>query len=152
MKIKKRFNPLKKIKKYYISGLLASLSFAAQAAVLSGTDPAAVQRLDQDRLDRYQQEENLQKAAPIVPEITVPEQESATKGASDIKNIPVNQFDVDHSDLLSADEIKLVLMPYQGRDVSLKELFEAVAKLNQLYDAKNIKTARAILQPQEVKD
>jgi len=42
-------------------------------------------------------------------------------------------------------------LPYQGRDVSLKELFEAVSKINQLYDAKNIKTARAILPPQEVK-
>lgn len=152
MKIKKRFNPLKKINKYYISSLLASLSFAAQAAVLPGTDPAAVQRLDQDRLDRYQQEESLQKAVPIVPEITVLEQESATKVASDVKNIPVSQFDVDHSDLLSADEIKFVLAPYQGRYVSLKELFEAVGKLNQLYDTKNIKTARAILPPQEVKD
>ncbi|MDO9050366.1 MAG: ShlB/FhaC/HecB family hemolysin secretion/activation protein [Methylotenera sp.] len=143
---------MKKLKKYYVFGLLASLSVAAQAAVLPGTDPAAVQRLNQDRLDRFRQEESLQKALPIVPEISVPEQESATKEASDIKNIPVSRFDVDHSDLLSVDEIKLVLTPYQGRDVSLKELFEAVAKLNQLYDAKNIKTARAILPPQEVND
>jgi hemolysin activation/secretion protein len=143
---------LKNLNSYYLSGLLASLSFAAQAEVLPGADPAAVQRFELDRLNRYQQEERLQKAVPIGPVITVPGQESASKEASDIKNIPVIRFDVDHSDLLTEDEIQLVLTPYQGRDVSIKELFEAVAKLNQLYDEKNIKTARAILPPQEVKD
>jgi hemolysin activation/secretion protein len=150
--MKKRFNPLKKLTQYYVFGLLSSLSLVVQAAVLPGAEPARVQRLDQDRLDRYQQEESLRKALPIVPEITVPEQESAARQASDIKNIPLSRFDIDHSDLLSADEIDQVLSPYLGRDVSLKELFEAVAKLNQLYAAKNIKTARAILPPQEVTD
>lgn len=143
---------MKKLKKYYVSGLLASFSLVAQAAELSGTDPAAVQRLDQDSFERYQQEEKLQKAVPTVPEITLPEEKSVTKGASDIKNIPVSRFEIDHSELLTDVELKQVLSPYQGRDVSLKELFEAVAKINQLYDAKNIKTARAILPPQEVKD
>jgi hemolysin activation/secretion protein len=143
---------LKKLKRYYFTGLLASFSLVAQAAELSGTDPAAVQRLDQDSFERYQQEEKLQKAVPTVPEITLPEEKSVTKGASDIKNIPVSRFEIDHSELLTDVELKQVLSPYQGRDVSLKELFEAVAKINQLYDAKNIKTARAILPPQEVKD
>ena len=96
-------------------------------------------------------EENLKKALPVAPEVTLPDQDSAIKNASDIKNIPVAKFDIDHSDLLTDDELKQILSPYQGRDVSLKELFEAVSKINQLYDAKNIKTARAILPPQEVK-
>jgi hemolysin activation/secretion protein len=143
---------LKKLKRYYFTGLLASFSLVAQAAELSSTDPAAVQRLDQDSFERYQQEKKLQKAVPNVPEITLPDEKSLTKGASDIKNIPVSRFDIDHSELLADAELKQVLSPYEGRDVSLKELFEAVAKINKLYDAKNIKTARAILPPQEVKD
>lgn len=131
--------------------LLTTVSFAANAAVLPSVDPAAIQRLDQDRLDSYQQEENLKKAVPVAPEVTLPDQDSAIKNASDVKNIPVAKFDIDHSDLLTDDELKQILSPYQGRDVSFKELFEAVSKINQLYDAKNIKTARAILPPQEVK-
>jgi len=131
--------------------LLGAISFPANAAVLPSVDPAAIQRLDQDRLDSYQQEESLKKAVPIAPEVTLPNQDSAIKNASDVKNIPVSKFDIDHSDLLTDDELKQILSPYQGRDVSLKELFEAVSKINQLYDAKNIKTARAILPPQEVK-
>jgi hemolysin activation/secretion protein len=142
---------LKKPQKYYLSALLATISFAANAAVLPAVDPAANQRLDQDRLDSYQREENLKKAIPVAPEVTLPGQDAAVKTASDVKNIPVSKFDIDHSDLLTDDELKQVLSPYEGRDVSLKELFEAVAKINQLYDAKNIKTARAILPPQEVK-
>ena len=131
--------------------LLGAISFPANAAVLPSVDPAAIQRLDQDRLDSYKQEESLKKALPVAPEVTLPDQDSAIKNASDIKNIPVTKFDIDHSDLLTDDELKQILLPYQGRDVSLKELFEAVSKINQLYDAKNIKTARAILPPQEVK-
>ncbi len=131
--------------------LLGAISFPANAAVLPSVDPAAIQRLDQDRLDSYKQEENLKKALPVAPEVTLPDQDSAIKNASDIKNIPVTKFDIDHSDLLTDDELKQILSPYLGRDVSLKELFEAVSKINQLYDAKNIKTARAILPPQEVK-
>lgn len=142
---------MKKLQKYYLSVLLTTVSFAANAAVLPSVDPAAIQRLDQDRLDSYQQEENLKKAVPVAPEVTLPDQDSAIKNASDVKNIPVTKFDIDHSDLLTDDELKQILSPYQGRDVSLKELFETVSKINQLYDAKNIKTARAILPPQEVK-
>ena len=142
---------MKKLQKYYLSVLLGAISFPANAAVLPSVDPAAIQRLDQDRLDSYKQEESLKKALPVAPEVTLPDQDSAIKNASDIKNIPVTKFDIDHSDLLTDDELKQILLPYQGRDVSLKELFEAVSKINQLYDAKNIKTARAILPPQEVK-
>lgn len=128
--------------------LLLGVSVTSQAVTLP--DPGAVQQLDQERLKRFQQEEALRKGAPATPVITTPGEGAAPVKGSDVKNIAVRRFEVDPSEFLSAAEIESVLASYTGRNVSLNELFEAVARINGLYDAKNIKTARAILSPQEI--
>lgn len=75
----------------------------------------------------------------------------ATGGVSDVKNIPVSSFDIDSSELLSVEEIRGVLGAYEGKTVSLNDLYQAVNDLNKLYDAKGVKTARAILPAQEIR-
>jgi hemolysin activation/secretion protein len=115
-------------------------------------DPAAKQlRLSQDLLERYQREQSLIKPKTGEPEITLPDR-SAGAAPSDVKSIPVTRFEVDTSALLSAEEVDRALAAYRGRDVSLKELFDAVAKINELYDAKGARTSRAILPAQDIKD
>jgi hemolysin activation/secretion protein len=135
--------------KYYGFGLMLCVSFAADANMNLFT-PGAAQRLEQDFIDREKQENKLQKSIPVVPEIFIPERGARTGVSSDIKNIPVTQFDLDASKLLTVAEIKQIIEPYKGRDVSLNELFQVVAELNKLYGEKKIKTARAILPAQEV--
>ena len=137
--------------KYYGFGLMLSFSFAVDASTNLFT-PGAAQRLEQDFIDREKQENKLQKSIPVVPEIFIPERGARIGVGSDIKNIPVTQFDLDPSKFLTVAEIKQILEPYKGRDVSLNELFEVVAELNKLYGEKKIKTARAILPAQEVKE
>lgn len=132
--------------------LVVLLGAATQVHAAAQPDPGAVQRLDQDRLERFRQEQQLQKGTSGAPEITVPGRGEVQAGLSEVRNIPVSAFEVDRSEILSQDEITNALAPYQGRTLSLKELFEAVDALNKLYDEKGIRTARAILPPQEVKD
>ena len=134
------------------SGLVSAQSLLAQAQALAQTvDPAAKQqRLFRDRVERYQREQKLTRPTQGAPKIGLPDQ-AAGAAASDVKNIPVTRFDIDASEVLSAEDIELVLAAYRGRDVSLKELFEAVAQLNELYDAKGAQTSRAILPAQDIK-
>jgi hemolysin activation/secretion protein len=114
-------------------------------------DPAAVQRLDQENLEQQQREKRLEKAVPRLPRITVPGRQSDQASVSEVKNIPLTGFEVGPSELLTAAEIAQVLAPYQGRTVSLKDLFDVVDQINGLYEAKGIRTARAILPAQELK-
>jgi hemolysin activation/secretion protein len=115
-------------------------------------DPAAKQlRLSQDLLERYQREQSLIKPKAGAPDITLPDQ-SAGAAPSDVKSIPVARFEVDTSELLSAEEVDRALAAYRGRNVSLKELFDAVAQINKLYDSKGAQTSRAILPAQDIKD
>ena len=135
------------------SGLVSAQSLPAQVqALASSVDPAAKQqRLFRDRVERYQREQKLSKPGAGAPRIGLPDQPEGA-APSDVKNIPVTRFDIDASEVLSADDIELVLSAYRGRNVSLRELFEAVAQLNELYDAKGAQTSRAILPAQDIKD
>ncbi|MEW5769762.1 MAG: ShlB/FhaC/HecB family hemolysin secretion/activation protein [Pseudomonadota bacterium] len=113
-------------------------------------DAGAVQRLEREQLERLLQEQRLRKK-PAAPEITLPGA-PAPGEASQTRNIPVKGFLVDDSAILSAEEIHAVLAPYEGKTVSLADLFEAVAGLNKLYEEKQMPTARAFLPPQEIAD
>jgi hemolysin activation/secretion protein len=128
--------------------LLGPLSTAALAA--DPPDAGAVQRLEREQIERLMQEQRLQQK-PVQPEVTLPGAPAA-RAASQTRNIPVTAFQVDESAILTAEEIRTVLAPYEGKTVSLADLFEAVAGLNKLYQAKGMPTARAFLPPQEIKD
>lgn len=143
------------MKKRFLSVLLLGLGVVGPASAQAPAqpdDPAAKQqRLSQDLLERYQREQRLIKPKAGEPEITLPAQ-PAGAAPSDVKNIAVTRFEIDPSELLGAEEVDRVLAPYRGRNVSLKDLFEAVAKINQMYDAKGAQTSRAILPAQDIKD
>jgi len=136
--------------KYYVYGLILTTSFVVQGEQI--LTPGAAQRLEQDRIDREKQKMKLQKSTPVAPEIFITDTDTGKGVDSDIKNISVTKFDVDTSELLTVIEIERLLEPYQGRNVSINELFEVVAELNKLYSEKNIQTARAILPAQEIKE
>lgn len=134
--------------------LLAGLLMACGSLhAATPPDPAAVQRLDQESLERQQRERRLEQSAPVAPSITVPQQPAAqTRGEESVRNIPVRGFEVDASELLTPAEIAQALAPYEARAVSFQELLQAVEKLNALYASKGIRTARAILPAQDIKD
>jgi hemolysin activation/secretion protein len=113
-------------------------------------DAGSVLRLERDQLERLLQERRLRQQ-PVKPEVEVPAAPAAGP-ASQTKNIPVKGFLFDASAILSAEEIRAVLAPYEGKTLSLVDLMEAVAGLNKLYESKEMPTARAFLPPQEISD
>ncbi len=119
-------------------------------AIDAADEPGAVQRLEREQLERLLQERRL-KQQPVKPDITLPPAPAAGP-SSRIRNIPVKGFQLDPSAILSAEEIRAVLAPYEGRTLSLDDLFDAVASLNKRYIDKDMPTARAFLPPQEIRD
>ncbi len=111
-------------------------------------DPAAPLRIERQQIDRLRDEQRLQQQ-PTRPDVTLPAT-PAPPQPSQVRNIPVKGFEVSPSAVLSAEEIKSALQPFENRTLSLADLFEAVAALNKLYDAKNMPTARAYLPQQDI--
>lgn len=128
--------------------VLALVSTSALA--IDPPDAGAVHRLEREQLERLIQEQRLRQQ-PVKPEITMPAAPAASE-ASQIKNIPVKEFLVDDSAILSREEIQTTLAPYVGKTLSLSDLMAAVDALNKLYSDKEMPTARAFLPPQEIKD
>jgi hemolysin activation/secretion protein len=120
------------------------------AWALNVPNAGAVQQLERQQLERLQQERRLRQQ-PVKPDITLPSAPAA-ESASQARNIQVKTFQLDPSAILSAEETRAALVPYENQTLSLADLMGAVDKLNALYAAKNMATARAFLPPQEIRD
>lgn len=131
-------------------GLTVSAPAWAQQALPPGVTPGAAQ--GQERLLREEQQgqERLQQGAPGA-EVRTPAKPAAT-AASTVRNIRVERFEVDASQILSPQDIDGVLAPLRGQTVSLAELQAAVEQINGLYEARRQLTARAVLPTQTVTD
>ncbi len=131
------------------TGIVLSLVSHAALAV-DPPNAGAVNRLEREQLERLLQERRLQQEV-IKPDIALPA--APSPGAvSQVRNIPVKGFKVDASEILSLEEIRAVLAPYENRTLSLADLMDAVAALNKLYAERNMPTARAFLPPQQIED
>lgn len=132
--------------------LATALLTALVSPVLAAepTDAGAVLKLEREQIERLLQERKLQQA-PVEATISLPDQPAA-KPASREANIPVKRFEFGSSEILSAEEIHAVLAAYEGRTVSLNDLFDAVEAINRLYAARHMPTARAFLPPQDIQD
>lgn len=107
--------------------------------------------------DVYNQDATLrQKAAsqdrnsPIENKMQQP-REGKTEQGGNIK-FTLNKLTVDPSEILSKDEINAVIAQYEGREVTLKEVNEAVAEINRLYAEKQNFIAKAVLLPQKIQN
>lgn len=129
--------------------LLATVQAHAQAQAPSGAgEIGAIQRLERDQLERLRQEQRL-KPRPVVPGIDLPATPTPS-AASQRQNIDVRRIEVDASAILSEAELRAAVAPFENRQLSLSQLYEAVTAINQLYDARQMPTARAVLPPQDV--
>lgn len=128
--------------------VVSTLAFPVWAA--DPPDAGAVMRLERAKIEQLLQERKLHEG-PVRADIDIKE-DAAQKQVSAEKNIPLKSFAVDPSLILSADEIKAVLAPYEGKTVSLADLLDAVEAINRLYAEKHMPTARAYLMPQDIQD
>ena len=147
----KRENKLRLRTSLRRTAILTAALFASHGVpAQTSTDPGAIQQQQQENLERQQREERLQQV-PRAPQISTPRPGDGARASSE-KNIRVERFAIDRSQILPAEEIDALLAPLQGTVVSLQDLYDLVGSINRLYDDRHQPTARAILPPQTVTD
>lgn len=122
----------------------------AQTTLPAGLTPGAAQAAERQQREAQEREERLQQGAPDAS-VTAPAAPKPS-AASTERNIRVERFEVDASQILSAEEVDAVLAPLRGQTVSLADLQAAVARINERYDARRALTARAVLPTQTIQD
>lgn len=64
----------------------------------------------------------------------------------------LKHIETDASEVLSQEEIHVLTAPYEGRDVTLQDVYTVVGEINALYEKKGYATCRTFLPPQKVED
>jgi hemolysin activation/secretion protein len=141
-----------KMKLILIASLLFLVPAPGSAQNLGGDTPGAVQRRDTDIREFYQLKRKLEGAKELRPEegVTDRTKEGAPQAADGGQRIFISRIVTDRSDILADEELRAIVSPFEGKEVSIRELFAAVEKINDLYRNKGYLTARAILPPQKV--
>lgn len=91
------------------------------------------------------------KETPDDVELEVPEEQDPNRvdTQSQVK-FQVNQINVTGNTLVSDEEIRPLVEPYEGREVSLNELGKAVDAINKKYQANGFLTSQAFIPPQDI--
>lgn len=114
-------------------------------------DAGAIREQQRDVQEFYQLQRRLQQPAPpsdVIDDQAVqpkPAQPPATEA-----RVKVNRFRVNDSQVLARPKIDALLAEYAGRELSIAQLFEAVAAVNRLYREAGCITCQAFLPPQKV--
>ncbi len=139
----------KKLITALLFGALVPAGFVPAAPVGSDDVNAGVQlsRM-QDYLEREMVErqiaEERQKARAEVEK-----KEEETRHESEVSFL-LNRLDIEESKVLTAEEIAEIKAAYEGKEVTLSDLYDAVAALNRLYESHGYLTCRAFLRPQKI--
>lgn len=64
----------------------------------------------------------------------------------------LKHIQTDESHVLSKEEIDSLTTPYEGKEVTLQDVYQVVEEINGLYEKKGYATCRAFLPPQKVED
>lgn len=130
------------------------LPVVAVAQPLSSISPGATQKRAQDTLEFYKLDERLERSdkeeAQVEKQPATPEElsgEELAKATFLLRKVVTNP-----SQVLPAEAIQSVVASYEGRDVSITELFHLIDDLNKLYADRNILTAKAFLPPQKISE
>lgn len=125
---------------------------ALQAQVPPG--PGDVQRAIQDVRRFYRLEQRLERPETGPGEVVeAPEAPPpAARPADAEQQVYVGRIKVDPSALLAETDIRAAVAPVEDRLVTLRELFDAVERINALYAARRCVTCRAFLPAQDVED
>lgn len=135
-----------------VPGLLAQpVQAQVPPLVPPSADPAVIQRqaIENERRIRQRNEPDVPAPGKLI------EQQAPATAAGPEANV---RFRVKRiaftppSAILPAETLAQLAAPYENRETSLAELRELVARINDLYKARSIATAMAVIPPQEVTD
>jgi len=113
--------------------------------------PGAISEQSKQTLDYYEFKKRLVKTKDREKESLVAETPSKPgKTPQSSKKIHVSKIITGKSDILTGQEIREIVAPYEGRDITIAELFAVVNEINKLYKEKKYLSAKAVLPPQKV--
>src|SRR5690606_26407148 len=136
---------------WVLAGSLAGWPAYAQI-VPPAADPGAIQQRQIEDEQRRRALERLERK-PVTEPLERPEvQKRAPKAAPKAIRFKVNAIEFSASEILAAAELEAIARDYRGREISLAELQELAERVNDLYRAKGVVTARAVIPPQDVSD
>ncbi len=129
---------------------LATISANAQTVVIPPAgDAGALQQLqiDEERRRREQQQPQPQTTDPVIrpPAPATPVQQAGTGPSFEVR-----QIEFTPSEILSAAELEAIAALYRGKQLTLGDLQGLAGKVNELYKARGMVTALAIIPPQDV--
>jgi len=124
------------------------------AQQLEGSAPGAVQKRAEETREYFELQKKLKEKEKPSEEAVIEKEkaEEKTPPVDDRKIILIREIVTTPSEILSDDEIKTITEPYEGSMASLKDLFDVVKEINDLYKSRHYITARAILPPQKVEN
>ena len=118
----------------------------------AAVDPGAVEQHSTDASDYYKLENRIDGARKQVPGDPLTNRLHATPAASakSTDKFLLKQVQFDASQILTPDQLRAAVRPYEGKTVTLADLDTLVASLNQTYKGLGYITAIAALPPQKV--
>ena len=129
--------------------LAAAQAMAQQPIVPPAADPGAIQQrqIEEQRRRREEERERFKPSEPIKRDrIELP----AAEPAPDAVRFLVREIEFTPSEILSAAELEAIAAEFRGRQLTLADLRQLAERVNALYQAKGIVTARAVIPPQDV--
>jgi hemolysin activation/secretion protein len=132
--------------------LITAFAVESHAQDLQSVAPGGVQKHSEDVLEYLRLQKKLKKPLSPPEKGEVEDRTAQPEAAppEDMQRIAVTRIETDRSEILSPEEIRGITSAYEGKGLSIRELFEMVEKINGLYREKRIITARAVLPPQKV--
>ncbi len=116
------------------------------------TDAGGLQQQQQRTLEYYELQKRLgERPVPegdLIDDQT--KQPSAPKPPATDARVRVTVVTTNASEILTPAEIEAITSKIVGREVTIKELFDTVGAINELYKAKGCATCQAFLPPQKV--
>lgn len=104
------------------------------------------QYLEQEKVKRQIEEDRALRKQKINEE-----KQEAERPQGEIHFL-LKQIQLDSSAVLSDAELSALIGPYEGREVTLQDIYDVVGQINALYEKKGYTTCRAFLPPQKVED
>jgi hemolysin activation/secretion protein len=121
---------------------------------ISGVDPGAVREGSKDAFDFYRLEKRLREPGDADSKKTSVEDKTGGEKDTGIKDdertIYISRIETGPSEIISAGKLKEITERYEGRNITISELFKAVREINEVYAAQKFIAARAVLPEQKV--
>jgi hemolysin activation/secretion protein len=142
------------MKSFRLAALIAGSSLGLTALAQTATDPGSLLRDQQDTQRFYELQKRIREGGPAEEGVIRDETPKPTlqEAAGADTKITVDRVKTGPSKVLKPAEITAITQPLEGREITIKDLFDAVRAINLLYRDRGCVTCQAFLPPQKVED